>query len=152
MRTHGNRLLPLEISPARTTIASPTLADTVHASRSPTSIVPVCTAPLASGPPSSPTDTVTGSPVFARVIRYAPEPPSPLLPSPATTTYVPALAAVVVTSAAAAEKLLDRSAPLGLYRRSHGSSGLPTDVSPMRTTIASPTFALIVQTSRSPTS
>jgi len=59
-------------------------------------------------------DTVTAAPDCARLRRYAPVPPNPLVPSPTTTRYVPATGALIATSAAAADRFWSRKLPVGL--------------------------------------
>ena len=57
------------ISAINSLTLSPALAANVHKSKSPVMIVPVCITPFVSGPPSSPAETTTGSPVLASVSR-----------------------------------------------------------------------------------
>src|SRR5664280_2690407 len=133
------------------TMASPALAVKVQASISPVEMVPVSVEPFIIGPPSSPAEITTGSPVLARVRRYWPVPLSAPLPSPTTTRYVPLVGAdAEPTSAADAPKLDCTKVPLGLYNRTQGVNEFVSVILPTLARRASPATALNVHTSRSP--
>ncbi len=74
----------------------------VHTSRSPCTISPLCSAPLVSGPPSSPAETVIGPGECAIVNRYVPLPSTPLSALATQMTYVPADGATASIRAASA--------------------------------------------------
>src|SRR5262245_10371878 len=135
-----NNALVSVISPMVTPIRSPAVAVNVQTSRSPLRISPLCVAPLVSGPPSSPDETVIGPVVWVIVSRSVPPPLRVELPLAPRTTHVPyATLFRSLSCAAAVPKLLPSVAPFGAQTRIQGQKRpLASAISPMVTPIRSP--------------
>ena len=128
-----------------TASVAPAGASIVYASKSPVPMVPRYVVPLVAGPPSSPAAMLSARGALATLMRYSPAPAPGLVA--ATTVYVPDVAAVPATCAAAVPELAATCAPPGAYTRIHGPSVAPAITSPMATAKNSPAAATNVHVS-----